>query len=175
MCIEVYRSQSCQGDPAMPFRIKNNAIEPNEGSNISIITGPSTTFAAPTIYNITSPLVSISLSVPNTESSEMLVPEQLKSTFLAFYTTFIRVGSVLEVNLKWQVRDRIKRQIESGVYRLNIFEEAKEHVLDLIFTNTLPRFLAVHREEIESIERERTREVNYDEPWSIPLVMINLG
>ncbi|RUP49940.1 hypothetical protein BC936DRAFT_140929 [Jimgerdemannia flammicorona] len=174
MCIESYRGQPNHNEISPPPRLISSRLpEKSDPSAIPSENSRLTTITPPTIYNITSPLVNIALSIPNLQPDEMVVPDQLKSTFLNFYTTFIRAQSVLEVNLEWQTRERIRQQIDSGVYTLDIFDEAKEHVLDLLFTNTLPHFLTIYKDQIAVVKRERTQGM-FDDRLAIPMVPLYL-
>ncbi|RUS27771.1 hypothetical protein BC938DRAFT_482752 [Jimgerdemannia flammicorona] len=98
--------------------------------------------------DITPPTTSIVMSVPSLNQrifpitdDALSVPEQLKPSFLNFYTTFIKTDSFLEVNLTADVRTRIMDQMKSGAYTLTMFDEANKQVHDLLFYNVFPSFV----------------------------------
>ncbi|RUS24128.1 hypothetical protein BC938DRAFT_474079, partial [Jimgerdemannia flammicorona] len=73
-------------------------------------------------------------------SSDLPVPEAIKPSFCAFYNTFMKPGGMLEVNLTSETLNEIRLKIETNAYTLDMFEDAKREVLDLLQFNVFGRF-----------------------------------
>ncbi|ORX94983.1 hypothetical protein K493DRAFT_301732 [Basidiobolus meristosporus CBS 931.73] len=69
------------------------------------------------------------------------VPDDLHVRFLKFYRTYIQTGALLEVNISSNVHTSIFRQIQEGHIKWEIFDDAKDQILSLLYDNVFPDFV----------------------------------
>lgn len=94
-------------------------------------------------------LQSVLLYLPPGSSPNVVpVPEELKSQYQHFYMTFIRPGGILETNLTNAVWCKVAQAVEQDEMHVDMFEEAKREVLDLLFFNIFPTFMEKHENEL---------------------------
>ncbi|RUS19038.1 hypothetical protein BC937DRAFT_88046 [Endogone sp. FLAS-F59071] len=75
-----------------------------------------------------------------TRAADLPVPDALKPSFCTFFNTFIESGATLQANLNEDIVISIRRKMELDQYSLDMFEDAKREVLELLQFNPFVRF-----------------------------------
>lgn len=78
-----------------------------------------------------------------TRAADLPIPDALKPSFCSFYNTFIEPGAMLQANLNEDMITSIRQKIELDQYSLDMFEDAKHEVLELLQFNPFIRFHAL--------------------------------
>ncbi|KAI9143700.1 RGS domain-containing protein [Paraphysoderma sedebokerense] len=81
-------------------------------------------------------------ALENDENKRKNSPKQYESSIIALYQEYIRPGANYELNIPASTRKRITQEIQSKNYQVEIYEQAKKEVSQMMYLNSFPRFLA---------------------------------
>ncbi|CAG8656250.1 14078_t:CDS:2 [Funneliformis mosseae] len=75
-------------------------------------------------------------------------PHELRADYDTFYETFFDMDSDLAINFPGNLLNSVKSKISNEKYDLNMYEQARDEVLNLLYRNTFDRFLKVCEPEL---------------------------
>ncbi|KAI8810205.1 hypothetical protein BJ742DRAFT_801021 [Cladochytrium replicatum] len=81
------------------------------------------------------------MTPPRNSTSSNIVPTNLVPQYRAVLDVFIRPGAPMELNLSALVRADCVDAVESGIFDVDVFNAAREQVIQSLFLNTFPKLL----------------------------------
>ncbi|KAJ2761096.1 hypothetical protein H4S06_001385 [Coemansia sp. BCRC 34490] len=79
---------------------------------------------------------------PGTNPEELVFPKQLVAKVLAIHSEFVDPASLTSVNAPPHVVRKISARIDSGYYHVSIFDDIKDEVLLMLYSDVYTRYIA---------------------------------
>ncbi|KAJ1915627.1 hypothetical protein IWQ60_008379 [Tieghemiomyces parasiticus] len=77
------------------------------------------------------------------------LPISLHMAYYGFYETFIAPGSSLQANIVGRVADVITKRVNARDYTVDMFDQALQEVLNLLYINIFSKFVRSYHKEIQ--------------------------
>ncbi|KAI9143698.1 RGS domain-containing protein [Paraphysoderma sedebokerense] len=82
------------------------------------------------------------LALENDENKRKNSPKLYEKSIIAIYQNYIKPGANHELNIAAPTRKKITQEIQAKNYKLEIYEQAKKEVCQMMYQTSFPRFLA---------------------------------
>ncbi|KAI9143699.1 RGS domain-containing protein [Paraphysoderma sedebokerense] len=81
------------------------------------------------------------LALENDENKRKNSPKLYEKSIIAIYQSYIKSGANNEINIPAPTRKKIIQEINAKNFELEIYEQAKKEVCQMMYQNSFPRFL----------------------------------